>query len=107
MKIIEYYRQYPDRYIIISEESWIASMNKTTSGATHSFTLKNNATVSYAGIEMRFDYQAANGKSLLTKTVVLPDRLGALARKKFEVTVKNVPEKAERAVVSVVKATMQ
>ena len=107
-KVLEYYRQYPDRYIRISEESWKTdSARGNTSAVTHSFTLKNNATITYAAIEVRFDYQTASGKSLQTKTVVLKEALGPLARKKFNVTVKNVPEKAEKVITAVTKAFVQ
>ncbi len=104
-QILTYYRQYPDRYIRISKETWKYEQNSRT--AFHSFTLKNSATVPYKEIEIRFNYESSAGKLLYTQIVKIEGILGALETMKCEkITIKNVPPAATNVVLSVAKARM-
>jgi hypothetical protein len=104
-KLLEYYRQYPDRYIRVDNETWQYNIN--TLVAVHSFTLRNLATVPYTAIEVRFEYMSASGKTLLTRTVKIPGTLaamGAIAVKK--ITIKDVPSATKSVVTTAAKATV-
>ncbi|MBZ5497363.1 MAG: hypothetical protein LAP85_13250 [Acidobacteriia bacterium] len=103
--ILDYYRQYPDRYIRVDNESW--QCDKDSRIALHSFTLRNLATVAYKEIEVRFTYESASGKTLLTRDVKIPSMLqaqGTLSLKKIKVT--GVPADTKTAVTSVSKAVI-
>jgi len=102
-KILEYYRQYPERYIRISKESW--QLDQYSRTASHSFTLTNSATVAYQAIEVRFSYESSSGKSLQVITVKIPGVLDALGKMNVtKVKVRNVPIASERVVAAIAKA---
>ncbi len=104
-QILQYYRQYPDRYIRIAREAW--QYEETTHTALHSFLLRNSATVPYQDIEIRFRYESAAGKVLYTQVVKIRGTLGALGTLKCEnIKVKNVPFAATNVVLSVANARM-
>ena len=88
-QLLEYYRQYPDRYIRAVDESWV--YNNKTRVAIHSFTLRNLATVAYTGLEVSFSYESAGGKTL-TRTVKIPGFILASASRSLKnIAVKEVP----------------
>ena len=104
-QLLQYYRQYPDRYIHVSKESW--KYEQKSRIALHSFTLRNTASVGYCEIEISFTYQASSGKTLHTEHVKLPDFLGAF--RSIEVSqlkVQKVPRGAETAIVRVTKGVI-
>jgi len=102
-RLIENYRQYPDRYIRILDESWKLDPAGTT--ATHSFTLKNTAGVAYSDVTLRIAYQNSAGKDLQVQSLKIPGILKAYEIKKIkDFKVKNVPEKSDQAVISIAKA---
>ena len=102
-QILQYYRQYPERYIRISKETWKYDPNSST--ASHALTLTNGATVPYHLIDLRFSYETAKGKVLYTQIVTLPGILAAGATTDVKkINVKNVPDRAETVVVTVAKA---
>ena len=102
-QILQYYREYPDRYVRLTKESWRYS--DRTRIATHTFTLKNSATVSYHEIEVRFSYESSGGKVLYTQSIRIPGMLAALGTMDVpEVKVKNVPPASVKVVAAVTKA---
>jgi len=104
-QILTYYRQYPERYIRISNEKWQYEESSRT--ALHSFTLKNSATVPYREIEMRFNYESSAGKVLYTQMMKMSGTLGALGTMKCDkIKVRNVPAAATNVVLSVAGARM-
>ena len=101
--ILDYYRQYPDRYISIDDETWVYDAGTQT--ASHSFTLRNLAVSAYKEIEIRFTYGSAAGKTLMTRDVKIPGALqgqGTLSIKKLKVA--GVPAATRSVVTAVVKA---
>lgn len=103
--ILDYYRQYPDRYIRVENESW--QFDTGTLTATHSFSLRNLATVAYKEIVVRFTYEAPSGKILLTRDIKIAGQLqsqGTMNLKKIKVT--GVPTATKSAVLVVSKALM-
>jgi hypothetical protein len=103
--ILDYYRLYPDRYIRVENESW--SLNDKNRIATHTFSLRNLATVPYTEILVRFIYESANGTMLLTRDVKIPGLLqaqGTMSLKRIQVT--GVPVATKTAVVVVARALM-
>lgn len=103
--ILDYYRQYPDRYIRVDNETWV--LDPGTKVAFHSFSLRNLATVAYKEVEVRFTYESAGGKTLLTRDLKIPGQLqaqGTMSLKKIKVT--GVPVATKSAVLVVAKATM-
>lgn len=104
-QLLEYYRRYPDRYILVSNQTW--KYDFVVRAAVHSFTLQNKATVGYCDIEVSFNYQSASGKTIQTQVVKVQGILEALrtldARR---VKVKRAPDTAEAVLVGVVKATV-
>ena len=102
-QLIKYYRQYPDRYIRISKESW--RYNQRTGMAQHSFTLNNTATVPYCEIEMRFAYQDEKGATIVTQAHPIAGILQPYRPvEQKNVTLKRIPNKAVNVVVTVSKA---
>jgi len=103
--ILDYYRQYPDRYIRVENESW--ELNPGRQVAFHSFTLRNLATVAYYGIEVQITYESAAGKVLFTRDIPIPESLpaqGTLHPKRIQV--RGVPAATRTAVVMVARAQM-
>lgn len=104
-QILQYYRQYPDRYIRITKETW--QYEELSHTARHSFILRNSATVPYQDIEIRFRYESSAGKVLHTQVVKMQGILGALGTLKCQnVRVKNVPMAATNVVLTVANARM-
>ncbi len=102
-QLFSYYRQYPDRYIRISQESW--RYNQRTRVAQHSFTLNNTAMVPYCEIRIRFEYKDEKGATLLTQSQQLAGILQPYRPvQQKDVTLKAVPAPAVNVVVSVDKA---
>jgi hypothetical protein len=102
-QLLSYYREYPDRYLRVSKETWQYDQSSHT--AFHSFTLKNTAGVAYSAIEVNFSYQGSGGKTLYTQTVKIPGSVapyGTMEVKK--IVVKHVPAAGESVLISVVKA---
>jgi hypothetical protein len=103
--ILDYYRQYPDRYIRVENESW--HLDNKTGIAIHNFSLRNLATVPYQEIVARIAYESADGKALLTRDIQIPGVLPSqetVSLKKIKVT--GVPAATGTATVTVVKALM-
>ncbi len=101
-QILQYYRDYPERYIRVFKETWLYDQNSGRS--FHSFSLRNSATVSYHAIEVSLSYQAG-GKTLLVQTVKIPGILspgGTMEVKKIEV--KRVPAASQSVLIAVSKA---
>ena len=104
-QLLEYYRQYPDRYIRVSDEVW--SYDPGIRVAVHSFTLRNIATLPYAAIEVRFSYESANGKELLARTVKIAGLLApftTMSVKKIKIT--GVPDTSKSVTITVAKAVV-
>ncbi len=102
-KILEYYRQFPERYIRIIKESW--QYDEGTRSAYHTLTLKNSATVAYRAIEVRFSYESSGGKPLKSEVVKITGpvaALGTLDVKKIQV--RAVPASSERVTAAVTTA---
>ena len=102
-QLMEYYRQYPDRYLRIANETWV--YDPVSRIAFHSFTIHNIATVAYDAIEVKFSYQTSTGKVLLTRTVKIAGPLAASATvdiKRMKVT--GVPVTTKSVVTTMAKA---
>ncbi|HYK90826.1 MAG TPA: hypothetical protein VE398_18780 [Acidobacteriota bacterium] len=101
-QILQYYKEYPERYIRVFKETWQYDPNSNRS--FHSFSLRNSATVYYHAIEVSFSYQAG-GKSVYTQTVKVPGVLapgGTMDVKKIEV--RRVPASSQSVLITVSKA---
>ncbi len=101
----DYYRQYPDRYIRVSKESW--HYDEKSHAATHSFILTNTANATYSDMQVRFTYQTGKGKTLYTQTLSVQGTLSpykTLAVKGMKV--KDVPVSAEIVLVVIAKASV-
>ncbi len=104
-QLLEYYRRYPDRYILVSNPSW--KYDFLARVAIHSFTLRNTASVGYCDVEVSFDYQAASGKTVKTQVVKVQGILEALRTMEVrQIKVKGAPHTSEAVLVSVVRATV-
>ncbi len=102
-QILQYYREYPDRYIRLSKESWYYDQIART--AVHSFTLQNTATVPYCEVQVKFAYQDEKGVTLVTQSQEIPGILQPyrpVDLKAFKV--KGVNNKASNVVLTVSKA---
>ncbi len=102
-QILQYYREYPDRYIRVFKVTW--QYEQFSKKSFHSFSLRNSATVPYQEIEVSISYQA-DGKTLQTQNVKIPGVLGpggTMEVKKIEV--KGVPSASQDALITVSKAT--
>jgi hypothetical protein len=104
-QLLEYYRRYPDRYILVSNQTW--KYDFVARAALHSFTLRNTASVGYCDIEVSFNYQAASGKSMQTQVVKVQGILEALQKLDVRrVKVKGAPDTSDSVLVGVVRATV-
>jgi len=104
-QLMAYYRDYPDRYLRITDETWL--YNPVSRSALHSFTIRNIAMASYRSIEITFSYQASDGKVLLTRTVGIPGPLAASATLPIKnLKVSGVPAATKTVVTKVAKATV-
>jgi hypothetical protein len=104
-QIRDYYRQYPESYIRISQETW--RLDPASRTAVHSFTLKNTAQVSYFEIEIRFTYESSSGKTLQSQIVRIPGTLSPGATRGIKtIRVTNVPAASARVLMSVAKASV-
>ncbi len=102
-QILQYYRDYPDRYIRVSRESWKYEENSRK--AFHTFTLRNTATVPYHDIEVSFTYQGTGGKTLMTHTVKIAGALAPLETREIKgIEVKKVPTASRSVLVVVARA---
>ncbi len=102
-QILQYYRQYPERYIRVSKETW--KYDGVSRTASHALTLTNSATVGYHLIDLRFSYETAKGKVLHSQVVTIQGILAPGATMDVrKINVKNVPDAAESVVVTVAKA---
>lgn len=102
-QLMQYYKQYPDRYIRVSKESW--KYTSVSRMAVHSFTLNNTATVPYCEVEMKFSYQDDDGKTLATMTQVIPGILQPYRPVELKgIRVKPISAKAANMILSVSKA---
>lgn len=104
-QLLEYYRRYPDRYILVSNQTW--KYDFVARAAIHSFTLRNTASVGYCDLEVSFNYQAASGKTLQTQIVKVQGILEALQKLDMRrIKVKGAPDTSESVLVGVVRATV-
>lgn len=104
-RILANFKKYPDRYILIVDESW--RYDPVARQATHSLTLQNNATVAYSGIELRFSYESARGKILDTRTVPLSDPLPASSKKVLKgIQMRDIPPGTKSVVTAVAGASV-
>ncbi len=102
-QLMKYYRQYPDRYIRISKESW--RYNEKTRAAQHSFTLNNTAMVPYCEIQVRFEYQDEKGTTIATQSQQVAGILQPYRPvQQKDLTLKAIPARAVNVVVSVSRA---
>jgi hypothetical protein len=102
-QLMGYYREYPDRYLRITDETWLYDPVSRT--ALHSFSIRNIATAAYGSIEVTFSYQTSTGKVLLTRTVKIAGPVAASATleiKRLKVT--GVPVTTKTVVTTVAKA---
>ena len=103
-QILQYYREYPERYIRVFKETW--TYERTSKRSFHSFSLRNSATVSYHAIEMSFTYQAG-GKTLQTQTLKIPGVLAPGATMEVnKIEVKGVPAASQSVLIVVTKASI-
>ncbi len=103
--ILRNFLKYPDRYVLITEESW--RLDPATHIATHSVTLKNNATVAYTGIELSFRYESAGGAVLHTQTVPINDPIPASSTRVLkDIRVREVPAATKSVTTTVAKAVV-
>lgn len=104
-QLLQYYTQYPDRYLRIANEKW--SLDSVSGVAFHSFTIHNIATLAYSAIEVTITYEGSNGKVLLTRTAKIP---GVLAPSKIlevkRVKITGVPQTTANAVITIAKAVI-
>lgn len=101
-QILNYYRDYPERYMRVFKETW--QYDPRSGRSFHSFSLRNSATVSYHAIEMTLSYQAS-GKTVYIQTVKIPGVIapgGTMEVKKLEV--KRVPAASQNVLITVSKA---
>ncbi len=104
-QLLNNYRNYADRYIRISGESW--KYDDVARSASHSFTLKNIAGVAYSDIELRVDYLSPKGNTLKSHSLKIPGILPAYQTKKFkDLKVENAPTESDQAVLTVTKAVI-
>jgi len=102
-QMLDYYRRYPERYIRIGKESW--RYDQSSESAFHSFELKNTATVAYSSIRIRFNYEAASGKVLESRIMVIPGTLGAMGAMEIRAAeIRHVPAAAVGIVAVVLEA---
>ena len=103
VQLLNNYRQYPERYIRILEESW--QLNKLTRTASHSFTLKNSAAAVYSDIEIRFTYLNSAGKFLHSRLLKIPGNLAPYEVRRIKgFKIKNVSAASDQVVLAVAKA---
>jgi hypothetical protein len=103
--ILDYYRMYPDRYIRVENEIW--KFDRDTKVASHSFSLRNLATVAYSDIEIRISYEAADGKVVLTRDIKIQGVLNAQETREFKgMKVTAVPESTKNALITLTKGRM-
>ena len=104
-QLLEYYRQYPDRYLRVVDESW--AYDPISRNAFHSFTLRNIANIAYTSIEVSFSYESAGGKNVLTRTVKIPGSLAAMGSMNIKkIKVAAVPATVKNVVTTVAKAVV-
>jgi len=104
-QLLNYYREFPDRYIRISKETW--KYDQDSHSAYHSFFLKNTAGVAYSAIEVNFSYQGSGGKTLYTQTAKIPGPLAAYGTMEVKkIVVKHVPAASESVLIAVAKAVI-
>jgi len=105
VQLLNNYRQYPDRYIRISGETW--EYDAGSRCAFHSFTLKNIAGVAYSDIELRVTYLGSDGKKLQSQVLKIPGILAAYGNKKFgRLKVTNAHNECDQAVLAVIKGSI-
>ncbi len=104
-QLLNNYRQYPDRYIRISNEAW--RYNDRSHTAFHSFTLKNSAGVAYAEIEIRLKYLSADGRILQSQILKIPGILAAYQMRKInELKVPKAPAQSDQVLTTIEKASI-
>ena len=102
-QLLNNYRQYPERYIRILEESW--QFDERSGTASHSFTLRNSAATVYSELEIRLTYLNSAGKTLHSRVIKIPGNLAPYEVRKIKgLKVKNVPAGSDQVLLAVVKA---
>ena len=104
-QLLQYYTQYPDRYLRIANEKW--DFNAVSRITSHSFTIHNIATLAYSGIEVTITFEGPDGKTLLIRTAKIPgviESFKTLEVKQIKIT--GVPKTAANAVVTIAKAVI-
>ena len=105
VQLLNYYRQYPDRYIRISDESW--RLDEPARVAYHSFKLKNTAGVAYSGIEIRLIYLRSDGKTLQSQVLKIQGILKPYSTMQVkELKTRNVTAASDRVLLAVAKAAI-
>ena len=103
---LNYYRQYPERYIRISDESW--KIDEISRTASHSFKLTNTAGVAYSNIEIRVSYLNADCKTLQSAVLKIQGVLGPYSKMQVQkMKAKNVSKVSDTALLAVAKATVR
>jgi hypothetical protein len=104
-QLLQYYTQFPDRYLRIADEKW--GFNPASRVASHSFTIHNIATLAYAAIEITITYEGSDGKILLTRTAKIPGVIAAFKTLEAkQIKVQGVPPNAANAVITIAKAVV-
>ncbi len=104
-QLLQNYTQYPDRYLRIVDEKW--TYDPATQAAFHSFSVRNLATLGYTDIEVNFEYEGPDGKSLLKRAAKISGVVAA--QKTLEVKrlkIPGVPRTVSNVVTSVTKAAL-
>jgi hypothetical protein len=101
-ELFGYYRRYPDRYLRISDQSWVYDSQRQS--AVHSLTLTNVATAPYYYIQMRFTYLSASGKRMHSRVVQVLEGISAFGKKRLEVKLKNLPKEPDQVLVTIESA---
>jgi hypothetical protein len=104
-QLLNYYRQYPDRYIRVENHTWTLDMKTHTS--YHTLTLRNSAGVAYGEIEICFTFQMGDGKTGGTQTLKVAGKIApfqTLAVRRL--AVKNTHTDCGSVTASVVRAAV-
>jgi hypothetical protein len=97
----ENYRRHPEGFIRILDESWRYEAGSRT--ATHSFTLKSNATVVYEDVEVRLEYASPDGRVVFTHVTTIPGPLlPARSIRVPPLEVRDVPPSAAQVTATIV-----
>jgi len=104
-QLLDYYREYPERYIRISNEMWV--LNEFAHTAHHFFDLTNDAGVAYSEIEVRLSYENSDREILQSQVLKIQGIVrpyGTLKVKEMEA--RNVPRGSEGVLIAIARASI-